>query len=78
MLVNGTNVYDNFDAIRHNVGFVQQKDIIHMELTVFQALDYAAQLRMPPDTSKAERHARVNECWKTSTLPIVLMYKLAA
>ena len=28
-------------------GYVPQKDIIHMELTVVQALDYAAQLRMP-------------------------------
>ena len=59
VLVNGTNVYENFDAIRHNIGFVPQKDIIHMELTVYQALDYAARLRMPPDTSKDERHERV-------------------
>ena len=32
-----------------------------MELTVYQALDYAAQLRMPADTSKEERHSRVME-----------------
>ena len=36
-----------------------QKDIIHMELTIYQALDYAARLRMPADTSKEERHQRV-------------------
>jgi ABC transport system ATP-binding/permease protein len=40
---------------------VPQKDIIHMELTIYQALDYAAQLRMPPDTSAEERHNRVME-----------------
>ncbi|MFQ5410329.1 MAG: FHA domain-containing protein, partial [Anaerolineales bacterium] len=61
VLVNGINVYENFDAIRNEIGFVPQKDIIHMELTVFQALDYAAQLRMPSDTGKKERHARVLE-----------------
>ena len=61
VLVNGIDVYRNFDAIRHHIGFVPQKDIIHMELTVFQALDYAAQLRMPSDTSKKERHQRVLE-----------------
>jgi ABC-type multidrug transport system ATPase subunit/pSer/pThr/pTyr-binding forkhead associated (FHA) protein len=61
VFVNGTNVYKNFDAIRNIIGFVPQKDIIHTELTVFQALDYTAQLRMPPDTSKEERHARVME-----------------
>jgi len=61
VLVNGTDVYRNFDAIRNNIGFVPQRDIIHMELTVFEALDYAARLRMPPDTTKAERHQRVHE-----------------
>lgn len=61
VLVNDLNVYENFDAIRNNIGFVPQKDIIHMELTVFQALDYAAQLRMPSDTTKEERHKRIEE-----------------
>ena len=61
VLVNGINVYQSFDAVRHHIGFVPQKDIIHMELTVFQALDYAAQLRMPSDISKKERHQRVME-----------------
>jgi ABC-type multidrug transport system ATPase subunit len=61
VFVNGTNVYKNFDSIRNIIGFVPQRDIIHMELTVFQALDYTAQLRMPPDTTKEERHKRVME-----------------
>lgn len=59
--VNDVDVYNNFDAIRSIIGFVPQKDIIHMELTVFQALDYAAQLRMPPDTTKEDRHRRIAE-----------------
>ncbi|MGW8226413.1 MAG: ATP-binding cassette domain-containing protein, partial [Anaerolineales bacterium] len=61
VFVNGTNVYKNFDAIRNIIGFVPQRDIIHMELTVYQALDYTAQLRMPPDTTSEERHKRVME-----------------
>ncbi len=59
--VNDVDVYRNFDAIRNEIGFVPQRDIIHLELTVFQALDYSAQLRMPPDTTKAERHQRIME-----------------
>ena len=59
--VNEIDVYQNFDAIRNDIGFVPQRDIIHMELSVFQALDYAAKLRMPPDTSKEERHQRIEE-----------------
>ena len=62
VMVNRTiDVYKEFDAIRSTIGYVPQKDIIHMELTVFQALDYAAQLRMPSDTSRAERIQRVEE-----------------
>lgn len=59
--VNEIDVYRNFDAIRNDIGYVPQKDIIHMELSVFEALDYSAQLRMPPDTTKEERHQRINE-----------------
>ncbi len=62
VVVNDTiDVYKEFDAIRSTIGYVPQKDIIHMELTVFQALDYAAQLRMPADTTQEERLKRIDE-----------------
>lgn len=62
IIVNKTiDVYKEFDSIRSTIGYVPQKDIIHMELTVFQALNFAAQLRMPADTTKAERLKRVDE-----------------
>jgi ABC-type multidrug transport system ATPase subunit/pSer/pThr/pTyr-binding forkhead associated (FHA) protein len=61
VFVNDVDVYQNFDAIRSEIGYVPQKDIIHMELTVYQALDFAAQLRMPKDTTREERHKRVME-----------------
>jgi ABC transport system ATP-binding/permease protein len=34
---------------------VPQDDVVHRQLTVNQALGYAAKLRLPPDTSKADR-----------------------
>lgn len=61
VLVNGTDLYRNFNAYRSEIGYVPQRDIVHMELTVEQALDFAAQLRMPNDTTRAERKMRVNE-----------------
>jgi ABC transport system ATP-binding/permease protein len=61
VFVNGIDVYRNFDAVRTDIGYVPQKDIIHMELTVYQALNFASQLRMPKDTRKAERHKRIME-----------------
>jgi len=54
VLVNGTDLYKNFNAYRTELGYVPQKDIVHTELTVSQALGYAAQLRMPADTTLAE------------------------
>ncbi|MGD8793742.1 MAG: FHA domain-containing protein, partial [Anaerolineae bacterium] len=61
VLVNGKNLYSHMDEYRSEMGYVPQEDIIHRELTVYKALDYAAQLRMPSDTSKKERHDRVME-----------------
>lgn len=34
---------------------VPQDDVVHRQLTVNQALGYAAELRLPPDTGKADR-----------------------
>jgi ABC-type multidrug transport system ATPase subunit/predicted component of type VI protein secretion system len=61
VLVNGNNLYTHMDDYRNEMGYVPQEDIIHRELTVYTALDYAGQLRMPADTSKDERHRRVME-----------------
>ena len=43
------------------IGYVPQFDTVHQELTVTEVLDFAAQLRLPPDTSQGERLARVAE-----------------
>ncbi|MCM1981882.1 FHA domain-containing protein [Lyngbya confervoides] len=59
--VNGIDLYRNFNAYRAEIGYVPQRDIVHMELTVEQALDFAAQLRMPADTTRVERRKRVDE-----------------
>jgi ABC-type multidrug transport system ATPase subunit len=43
------------------LGYVPQFDIVHDKLTVREALDYAARLRLPPDTTEQERTGRVQE-----------------
>jgi len=63
----GTVLYDNRDLyrdyaeLRHRIGLVPQKDIMHTQLTPRTALGYAAELRFPSDTSKSERTKRVDE-----------------
>jgi ABC transport system ATP-binding/permease protein len=61
VMLNGVDLYHNFDAYRNEMGYVPQDDIIHVDLTVAKALEYAAHLRMPPDTSRQERKRRVAE-----------------
>lgn len=61
VLLNGTDLYDNFDSYRNALGYVPQDDIIHRDLTVRKALDYSARLRMPSDTTREERSQRVQE-----------------
>ena len=39
---------------------VPQDDVVHGQLTVRQALMYAAELRLPPDTTKADREQVVD------------------
>ncbi len=53
-LINGQELYANYDAFRGNIGYVPQDDIIHSELTVWEALFYTALLRLPPDTTRKE------------------------
>jgi ABC transport system ATP-binding/permease protein len=61
VLLNGVDLYTNFDAYRNEMGYVPQDDIIHLDLPVSRALDYAARLRMPSDTTRREREQRVHE-----------------
>ena len=61
VLVNGTDLYKRFDAFRTDLGYVPQDDIIHKELSAEKALNYVARLRLPADTTAAERKEAVAE-----------------
>jgi ABC-type multidrug transport system ATPase subunit len=60
VLLDGHNVHAEYASVRSRIGLVPQDDAIHHRLTVEQALGYAAELRLPADTSVAERHQVVN------------------
>ncbi|MBI5294756.1 MAG: FHA domain-containing protein [Chloroflexi bacterium] len=61
ILVEGEDLYNNYDAYRTMIGYMPQDDILHGDLTVEQALNYSARLRLPPDTAEAEFEARVRK-----------------
>jgi ABC-type multidrug transport system ATPase subunit len=59
VLANGEDFYRHFDNFRQSLGYVPQKDIVHTGLTVYRALYYTAQLRLPLDTDPQELRQRV-------------------
>ncbi|MEU1319731.1 FHA domain-containing protein [Streptomyces tibetensis] len=61
VLYDGRDLYRDYAELRQRIGLVPQDDILHAQLTVRKALSYAAELRFPQDTAKAERRARVDE-----------------
>ncbi|MFE7271986.1 FHA domain-containing protein [Streptomyces sp. NPDC057623] len=61
VLYDGRDLYHDYAELRQRIGLVPQDDILHAQLTVRSALSYAAELRFPQDTAKAERLARVDE-----------------
>jgi ABC-type multidrug transport system ATPase subunit len=58
---NGRDLYGGYAQMRFLVGLVPQEDILHRQLTVRRALHFAAQLRLPPDTSTTELEERVSQ-----------------
>jgi ABC-type multidrug transport system ATPase subunit len=51
----GHNIHTEYASLRSRIGMVPQDDVVHRQLTINQALGYAAELRLPPDTSKEDR-----------------------
>jgi ABC transport system ATP-binding/permease protein len=58
--INGEDLYAIYDALRGSIGYVPQDDIVHPELTVFEAVRYSARFRLPPDYSDDEINRRVD------------------
>jgi ABC transport system ATP-binding/permease protein len=51
----GHDVHAEYASMRSRIGMVPQDDVVHRQLTVEQALHYAAELRLPADTSAEDR-----------------------
>ena len=61
VLLNNYDLYAHFDQFRNVLGYVPQDDVIHRELTVFEALWYSARLRLPPDYDDHEIEQRIKQ-----------------
>ena len=61
VLYDNRDLYTHYAELRHRIGLVPQDNILHTQLTADRALGFAAELRFPSDTSRAERERRIAE-----------------
>ena len=60
VLIDGQDLYSSYADWRFRIGFVPQQDLVPPQLTVREALGYAAKLRFPSDTTASERAKRID------------------
>ena len=61
ILVNGTDVYNNYESIRHKIGFVPQQNLIRGKDTVIKTVKDSARLRLPKSVSRKKRNEKTKE-----------------
>lgn len=57
VLLDGLDLYRHGSILRQEMGYVPQDDIVPVELTVRQSLEFSARLRLPKGTPRADRLA---------------------
>jgi ABC-type multidrug transport system ATPase subunit len=57
--LNEVDLNANFLVLKRDIAFLPQRDVLHEQLTLRQALGYTARLRLPPDTTIAQRREAV-------------------
>ena len=61
IVIGGLDLHEHFELFRGRIGYVPQDDILHADLTVWQALWYAARLRLPRDMADEEIERRIRQ-----------------
>lgn len=61
VVVNGEDLYANYETMKNIIGYVPQQDIVYDNLKLYDMLYYASKLRMPEDTTIQERKDRISE-----------------
>lgn len=61
LTVDGHDVHAEPESMRSRIGVVPREDLVHRRLTVEQAVGYAAELRLPPNTSADNRRRVVDQ-----------------
>lgn len=68
VLIDGVELYKNYQTLKSRMGYVPQQDIVHDNLTLKDMLTYTGKLRLPKDDLKQTLDTRVREVIKTVDL----------
>lgn len=61
ILLNGADVYKEYEKMKYEIGFVPQQDLIRYSDTVIKTLSDAATLRLPSSMKRSEKKERIEE-----------------
>ena len=61
VLLNGADVYKDYNSVKYKIGFVPQQNLIRGKDTVIRTVSDAAKLRLPKNISKEERNKKIGE-----------------
>lgn len=61
VLLNGSDVYKDYESVKYRIGYVPQKNLIRGKDTVIRTVSDAAKLRMPNNLSKEEKSSKLTE-----------------
>ncbi len=61
VFVNSHNLYEEFEALKHQLAVVPQQEILYDQLPLRQTLEYTARLRLPVDFSTMEIEERIDQ-----------------
>ena len=61
VLLNGADVYQDYESVKHDIGFVPQQNLIRGKDTVFRTVNDAASIRLPKTISKEARSEKISE-----------------
>ena len=61
VLLNGVNVYKEYDRVKHKIGFVPLQNLIRGKDTVIRTVSDAAKMRLPPSISTEQRKQLIKE-----------------
>ncbi len=59
--INDINVYNNYEQVKYNLGFVPQQELMRANDTVLKTLEDAANIRLPADMSVKDKKQRVQD-----------------